>query len=189
QQRLRQCLVVITIGEQTELSSQASLVDSVEDLRKRTKQLLRLPDRLVLILGQQSQQAFRKASQIPQDDPRLVRVGREPELVYRAENLSRIVVIEERAWSVVNGLARDRSVVRVHDAMDEADQKPARNELGLPRGHGRQQGVIGAVRAQQLRIVPSNDMVGEPPHRVSVAASGKILEGAHADMAGGNAGQ
>src|SRR5687768_14104937 len=52
-------------------------------------------------------------------------------MVDKAENGVRIVVIHERARPVVDGLARDGHVVRVHDAMDEAHAHPIRNERGL----------------------------------------------------------
>ena len=37
--------------------------------------------------------------------------------------------------------------------------------------------------------MPGDDVVGEPPHALGIAARGKILEGADADMARGDAGQ
>jgi len=38
-------------------------------------------------------------------------------------------------WTVIDGLAGDRGVVGIHDAMDETDQQPARDEIGLARDH------------------------------------------------------
>ena len=45
------------------------------------------------------------------------------------------------------------------------------------------------VRIVLSRVVPGDDVIGQPPHTLGVAASGEILEGADADVAGGHAGQ
>ncbi len=73
--------------------------------------------------------------------------------------------------------------------MDEADQQPARDQFGLAGGHGAEQGMIGTLRVGEIRIVPGDDVIGEPSHRLGIAARGKILEGADADMAGSDPGQ
>ena len=80
-------------------------------------------------------------------------------------------------------------VVGVHDAVDEADQKPARDQIGLSRDDAFEQCVIGAVSLCDIGIMPRDDMVGELPHPVGVAARGKKLEGADADVARGDAGE
>ena len=98
-------------------------------------------------------------------------------------------MIHEGAGTVIDGLARDRGVVGVHHAMDEADMQPARHQLRLPRHDACEQRVIGALGSRQLRIVPRDDMIGEPAQRVGVLARGEILEGADADVARGDAGQ
>ncbi len=83
----------------------------------------------------------------------------------------------------------DRRVVGVHDAVDEADQKPARDEISLPCDDAFEQRVIGAVSLCDIGIMPRNDMIGELPHSVGVAARRKELEGADADVARRDAGQ
>ena len=103
--------------------------------------------------------------------------------------MRRIVVVHERAGTVVDGLAGDRGVVGVHDAVDEADQQPARDQLGLPRDHRFQQRVIGALGARRFRIVPGDDVIGEPPHALGIAARREELEGADPDVARRDAGQ
>ena len=45
--------------------------------------------------------------------------------------------------------------------MDEADQKPARDQIGLPRDDAFEQRVIGALGFRRIRIVPGDDVVGE----------------------------
>ena len=73
--------------------------------------------------------------------------------------------------------------------MDEANQQPARDQIGLPGDHGIQQRVIGALGLRQMRIVAADHMIGEAAHAISVAARGEELEGADTDMAGRHAGQ
>ena len=67
--------------------------------------------------------------------------------------------------------------------MDEADQQPARDEVGLSRDDAFEQRVIGALGHPDVRIVSADDMVGELSHALGVAARGEELEGADADMA------
>ena len=73
--------------------------------------------------------------------------------------------------------------------MDEADQQPPRDQFGLARDDAREQRVIGPLGMKQIRIVPGDDVIGEPADRIGVAADGKELEGADADVARGDAGQ
>jgi hypothetical protein len=73
--------------------------------------------------------------------------------------------------------------------MDETDQQPACDEIGLARDDATEQRVIGPLGAEQLRIVPRDDMVGEPANGIGVAANGEELEGPDADVARGDAGQ
>ena len=73
--------------------------------------------------------------------------------------------------------------------MNEADQEPPRYQFGLPRDHAREQGVIGAIGARDIGIVPGDDVVGELPHAIGVAAGGEKLEGTDSDMARSHAGQ
>ena len=98
-------------------------------------------------------------------------------------------MVHEGARAVIDGLARDRGVVGVHDAVDEADQQPARDQFGLARDHALQQRVIGALGVGRLRVVPGDDVIGQPPHALGIAARGEILEGSDPDVAGGDAGQ
>ena len=73
--------------------------------------------------------------------------------------------------------------------MDEADQQPARHQIGLPRDHGFEQRAIGPLGIGGVRVVPGDDVIGQPPHALGIAARREILEGADADVAGGDAGQ
>ena len=70
--------------------------------------------------------------------------------------------------------------------MDEANQQPARDEIGLARDHRREQRVIRPFAAGKLAIVPRDHVVGEPAHGFGIAAGGKILERADADVACGS---
>ena len=73
--------------------------------------------------------------------------------------------------------------------MDEADQQPVRHEIRLPRDHLFIQRAIRVLRRRDGGIVAGDDVIGQQPHRVRVAAGGVVLKGADADMARRHAGQ
>ena len=101
----------------------------------------------------------------------------------RAEARARIVGVEEGAGTVVDRLAGHRHVVGVHHSVDEADQQPARHELGLAGHNAVEQRSVGMFRGGCLGIVPGESMIGERPHRLRVAPGGEVLEGANPDVA------
>ena len=98
-------------------------------------------------------------------------------------------MIQERTGTVVDGLAGDRGIVGIHDAVNEPDQKPACDQFGLSRDHALEQGVIGALGLRGLRVVSCNGVVGEALDTGGIAAGRKILERADANVAGGHARQ
>ena len=51
------------------------------------------------------------------------------------------------------------------------------------RDHGREKSVIGTLGICHFRVVPGDDVIGEPPYTLGIAACGKKLERADADMA------
>ena len=73
--------------------------------------------------------------------------------------------------------------------MDEADQQPARDQIGLAGDDAFEQRMIGALGLGDIRIVPGDDVVGELAHALGVAARGEELEGADADVARRHAGE
>jgi hypothetical protein len=96
-----------------------------------------------------------------------------------------VVLVHEGAGAVVDGLARDGHVVGVHHAVDEAHRHPVGDEPGLPLGHGAQE-PHGALDAW---IVAFEDVVGEGGQSLHVLTGVEVLERAHADVAGGHAGE
>src|SRR6478609_1683657 len=75
--------IAVARREQADLLAQPCLMNCAEFLHKGIKQILRLGDRLLLLLGKQRQQAFREPHQVPQSDRRLVGVGIAASLVDR----------------------------------------------------------------------------------------------------------
>ena len=71
--------------------------------------------------------------------------------------------------------------------MDEADQQPARDQIGLSGDDAFEQRVIGALGQSNIRIVARDDMIGERAHTIGFATRGEELEGADADVACGHA--
>ena len=60
--------------------------------------------------------------------------------------------------------------------MDEADEHPACDEVGLARNHRVQQRAVGMLRGRRLRIMAGDHMVGQQPQRLGIAPRGEILE-------------
>ena len=104
-------------------------------------------------VGHQRQQRLGEARQVPARDRRLVAVGVAAAVVDGAEDRGRVVGLHEGAGAVVDRLARDRHVVGVHHAVDEADVHPLRDQRRLARGHRAQQRQVAVRRAGQRRVV------------------------------------
>ena len=86
EQVLHQRLVAVARGEQADLAAQPGLIGGGEFFREFAEDHLRLFDRLVLVVGEQRQQAFGQPRQIPQRDPRLVGIGVAALFVDRGEH-------------------------------------------------------------------------------------------------------
>ena len=78
------------------------------------------------------QHRFGKSRKVPVRNCGLVAVRVSPAVVDGTEHGGGIVPVHERARAVVDRFAGERAVVRVHHAMDEADQLPAGNQPRLP---------------------------------------------------------
>ncbi len=85
-------------------------------------------------------------------DARLVDVGVAAAVVDRAEHRVGLVDVHEGAGAVVDGLAGDRAVVGVHDAVDEAHQHPL-----APPGRP---GARSPDRTARDRVLPSSRASG-----------------------------
>jgi hypothetical protein len=132
----------------------------------------------------QRQQAFGEPGQIPQRDAWLVGVGVAAHFVDRGEYLRGVIFVHEGAGAVIDGLARDRHVVGVHDAMNETDHQPFGDEISLPAYHKLQQSEVAVHGASRFRVMARDNVVGEMAERIRVCTDGEGLEGADADMAG-----
>ena len=89
-------------------------------------------------------------------------------------------MVHESARAVIDGLARNRRVVGIHDAVDEFDEQPARDQARLPRHDAFQKRVIGTIGVGRFRVVPVDDVIGQPPHALGVVARREKLERADA---------
>ena len=72
--------------------------------------------------------------------------------------------------------------------MDETDRQPAGDQRPLPFGDHAEERQIGIIRVRRFRVMARDGVVGEKAYGLGVFAGGEILECAHADMAGGDAG-
>ena len=100
-----------------------------------------------------------------------------------------MIDVHEGAGTVVNGLARYRHVVGVHDAMNEADQLPLRYKRCLARDHQVEEGAVPVRGVNRLWVMPRDDVISEAPDRIQIPARREELEGADTDVARRDAGQ
>ncbi len=66
---------------------------------------------------------------------------------------------------------------------------PASDEVALARDHALQKRMVGTIGMGRLRIVPGNNVIGQPPHPFGVTARREILERADANVAGSDPGE
>jgi hypothetical protein len=78
-----------------------------------------------------SGERLRQTGEVPLSDAWLVAVSVAPHAIDRAVDPLGVIGVHEGAGTVVNGLARYRHVVGVHDAMNEADELPLRRKRCL----------------------------------------------------------
>jgi len=86
--------------------------------------VLRLFNGGVLVLRKQRQERLRQTGEVPLGDACLVTVGVAARAIDGAEDRPRVIGVHEGAGAVINGLASDRHVVGVHDAVSESDEQP-----------------------------------------------------------------
>ena len=131
------------------------------------------------------QEGSRQSRHVPDRDVGLVAVGIAALLVDAGEDAAHVEIIHEGAGTIVDRLAADSAVVGVHDAVDEAEGHPLRDEICLGHADGAEQ----VHRASRIRVVAVDRVVGESAQVVDLATMGKDLERAHAQVAGGCAGE
>ena len=129
------------------------------------------------------QQRLREPREIPLRDAGLVRVRVAAVMIDGAEHRVRIVFIHERARAVVDGLARDRHVVGVHHAVDEADAHPFRDQRRLALRDRFQHCKRRHLCIARFRVVPRDHVVQQLAHAVVIAARGEVLERSDSHMA------
>src|SRR5829696_2012904 len=120
---------------------------------------LSLLDRFVRVICEEGQKRLGETRQIPERDPRLVREGVSAVVVYGAEHSGGVVRIHEGARTVVDRFAREGHVVGVHNAMDEAYEEPACDQVRLAGDHALQQRAVALrdltkATAPRLRAMP-----------------------------------
>ena len=175
--------------EQAELATEARGVGRLEVGGERVDGLFGLFDGGVLVLGEQRQERLRETREVPLGDARLVAESVAAHGIDGTEDRSRVIDVHEGAGAVVDGLARDRHVVGVHDAVNEADQQPTRDKLGLAGDHQIEEGAVAVRSVRRFGVVPRDDVIGEAPDRIHISARREELEGADADVARRDAGQ
>ncbi len=100
-----------------------------------------------------------------------------------------IVGVHERAWAVIDRLARHRHIIRVHHTVNESNEQPFCAELRLSRDNAVEHRAHFVWRGRSLRIMTHDDVVGEDLQRLNIFAHCEILKRSDADMACGHARQ
>ena len=149
--------------------------------------VLRLLDRSVGVFGEERQQGLGESRQVPEADVRLLVVRIAPGRVDRAEHLARHVLVQERAGAVVDRLAHHRHVVRVHHAVDEADEHPTGDQVGLRLDHLIEEGPVGGVRRRGVGVSAGDHEVRQRADVVGHLPRMEVLEGPDTDVGGGDA--
>src|SRR5207302_5756798 len=127
--------------------------------------------------------------EVPLGNAWLVAVSVAPHVIDGAVDRPWVIDVHEGAWTVVNGLARYRHVVGVHDAMNEADELPLRYKRCLARDHQVEEGAVPVRGVNRLWVMPRDDVISEAPDRIQIPARREELEGADTDVARRDAGQ
>ena len=104
------------------------------------------------------QQGFRETLQVPHHDRTLAAERIASLLVNRAKPRVRIKRIHERARPIINGLAGNRGVIRIHHPMHKPHVHPLRNQLRLPDAHPAEQPHVIPI-VQLVCVVPGDGKV------------------------------
>jgi len=83
----------------------------------------------------------------------------------------------------LDGLARYRHVVGVHDAMNEADEQPPCYQRCLARDHQVGECAVPVSGVNRLWVMPRDDVISEAPDRIQIPVRREELEGADTDVA------
>ena len=86
--------------------------------------------------------------------------------------------------TIVDGLTRNRHVVGIHDAVNETNEHPFRDQFRLARNDRVKQRAIPVRGIDALRIMPADDMIGETTDRIHISARREELKGSDPDVAG-----
>src|SRR4029077_16380716 len=100
-----------------------------------------------------------------------------------------VIDVDEGAGAVVDGLARYRHVVGVHDAMNKADELPLCYKRCLARDHQVEEGAVPVRGVNRLWVMPRDDVISAAPNRIQIPARREELQGADTDVARRDAGQ
>ena len=116
----------------------------------------------------QRQQGVGKPGEIPLGDLGLPAVGVPAAMIDGTEDGIRIVGVHERTGAVIDGFTANGHIVRVHNAMDEANQQPVGYQRCLPLCDCPEQGKIPIPVFSQIGKVATDGVVGKRPDLVGM---------------------
>ncbi len=134
EQILSQRRVAVFASRQTELMTHAGERQVRKACRKSREHLAGEFHRPLSACIDDRQQRLGESREIPQGGVRLVAIGIATLPVDGTEHRRRVVGVDERAGSEIDGFSRHRHVVGIHDAMNEAHVHPARDQRRLRAG-------------------------------------------------------
>jgi len=142
-----------------------------------------------LIIGKQRQNRLREACEVPLRHGGLIAVGVPTALIDEAIHRLRVIGIHEGTGAEIQRLTSERHVVRIHNAVNEAQVHPARHQLRLALHEAAEQFEIRRLHGPAVGVMTLDRVIGQGPDTVDVIASGEILEGTNTHVPGCNARQ
>ena len=174
------------MGEESQFSAKARGAERFKQFQKTAQNIGGHFNGVVLCWVEEREDRFSKAREIPLRDAGLIGEGIAFSAVNGAEADVGVEVIEESAWPVVDGFSGEGHVVSVHDPVNESKLHPKRDESGLFLGCELKELKSRRIRLEVPGGVAVQCVVDEDACRIEVLLDGEPLEGADADVTGGD---
>ena len=160
-----------------------------ERIREFVEDSFELAPRILRAAGMKGEKALGELEKIPVCDLRLLPPGVASVQIDGTEHLPGVEVVHEGAGSVVDGFSRNGTVIGIHHPVNESDQHPLGDQLGLPGGGQTKEGKCGNFLCGSLGVVAGDHVIGQGSKGVKVSPRVVILESAHPDVTAGHPGE
>jgi len=182
-------VVAVFAADQTQFGAQAILDMGAALVGEEVEESMSHGDGLVVVVVEKGKECFGEAGKIPAGDGWLLAKGVAAVAVDGTVHGAGIIGVHEGAGTVVDGFAGEGHVVGVHDTVDETDEGPLGEEGGLACDGELQESAGGFRIVNGIGDMATEGVAGEQAQGLEILEGGNVLEGADADVAGGDAGQ